>query len=188
MNTIKSFFFFSVTLYTWSLLAVLSQDPWRFPYLMLGTTHTHTHIVDVAPFILVSSDWEADGAAAVKLTKSASSVLRVALGQLLPRLDFFPRLGLFCFFYFVFYSCCVVCACVVVVSMQGIERHRKKESRRTWTNRQLILYKCTLYLFIVFSLELKSSVTGEKKKISTFTLFYSCGLKVGGEKPGRHLA
>ncbi|XP_041812441.1 C-type mannose receptor 2 [Chelmon rostratus] len=42
--------------------------------------------------------------------------------------------------------------------MQGNGSHRNKDSRRTWTNRQLLFYKCTLYLFI-FSLELKRSVT-----------------------------
>uniref|UniRef100_A0A3Q3JCG4 Mannose receptor, C type 2 n=1 Tax=Monopterus albus TaxID=43700 RepID=A0A3Q3JCG4_MONAL len=42
--------------------------------------------------------------------------------------------------------------------MHDDDRHRNKDSRRTWTNRQLIFYKCTLYLFI-FSLELKGSVT-----------------------------
>ncbi|XP_073350698.1 C-type mannose receptor 2 [Pagrus major] len=41
--------------------------------------------------------------------------------------------------------------------MQGNnDRHRNKESRRAWTNGQLLFYKCTLYLFLVFSLELKS--------------------------------
>ncbi|XP_044188034.1 C-type mannose receptor 2 [Thunnus albacares] len=40
--------------------------------------------------------------------------------------------------------------------MQGNDRHRDKESRRTWTNGRDIFYKCTLYLFI-FSLELKGS-------------------------------
>lgn len=39
-----------------------------------------------------------------------------------------------------------------------MQENRNKESRRTWTSRQLIFYKCTLYLFI-FWLELKSSVT-----------------------------
>uniref|UniRef100_A0A3Q1GYY0 Mannose receptor, C type 2 n=1 Tax=Anabas testudineus TaxID=64144 RepID=A0A3Q1GYY0_ANATE len=42
--------------------------------------------------------------------------------------------------------------------MQDNHRHRNSKSRGTWTNRQLVLYKCTLYLFI-FSLELKGSVT-----------------------------
>ncbi|KAM4531180.1 C-type mannose receptor 2 [Odontesthes bonariensis] len=42
--------------------------------------------------------------------------------------------------------------------MQSNERHRHKTSGATWTNRQLLFYKCTLYLFI-FSLELKRSVT-----------------------------
>lgn len=41
--------------------------------------------------------------------------------------------------------------------MQGNnDRHRHKESRRAWTNGQLLFYKCTLYLFLVFSLELRS--------------------------------
>ncbi|XP_039901209.1 C-type mannose receptor 2 isoform X2 [Simochromis diagramma] len=46
--------------------------------------------------------------------------------------------------------------------MQSKRSYRNKESGATWTNRQLILYKCTLYLFI-FSLELKKSVTAPAK-------------------------
>ncbi|KAM4597994.1 C-type mannose receptor 2 [Polymixia lowei] len=41
--------------------------------------------------------------------------------------------------------------------MQNKDRHRSKDSRRTWKNCQHF-YKCTLYLFI-FSLELKRSVS-----------------------------
>uniref|UniRef100_A0A665USI8 Mannose receptor, C type 2 n=1 Tax=Echeneis naucrates TaxID=173247 RepID=A0A665USI8_ECHNA len=42
--------------------------------------------------------------------------------------------------------------------MQSNDRHRNQESRAAWTNRQLGLYKCTLYLFI-FSVELKRSLS-----------------------------
>ena len=49
--------------------------------------------------------------------------------------------------------------------MQGNnDRHRHKESRRAWTNGQLLFYKCTLYLFLVFSLELRSSGAGEQQE------------------------
>lgn len=47
--------------------------------------------------------------------------------------------------------------------MHGSRRHRDQEARAPWTDRQLVIYKCTLYLFVVFSLELKSSATGEEK-------------------------
>ena len=52
--------------------------------------------------------------------------------------------------------------------MQGNnDRHRHKESRRAWTNGQLLFYKCTLYLFLVFSLELRSGGAGEQKEKPT---------------------
>ena len=76
--------------------------------------HARTHIVDVAPFIWVSSDWEADGALAVKLTKSASAVLRVKA----PGLFSAPGSLLFFFFFslssspFIFLQ--RVCVCVSV--------------------------------------------------------------------------
>lgn len=47
--------------------------------------------------------------------------------------------------------------------MHGSRRQRDREARAPWTDRQLVIYKCTLYLFVVFSLELKSSATGEEK-------------------------
>ncbi|TWW70258.1 C-type mannose receptor 2 [Takifugu flavidus] len=43
--------------------------------------------------------------------------------------------------------------------MHGSRRHRDQEARAPWTKRQLVLYKCTLYLFVVFGLEPKSSAT-----------------------------
>lgn len=43
--------------------------------------------------------------------------------------------------------------------MHGSRRHRDQEARTKQ------LYKCTLYLFIVFSLELSCSATGEQKKV-----------------------
>lgn len=46
--------------------------------------------------------------------------------------------------------------------MHGSQRHRDQEARAPWTKRHFIIYKCTLYLFIVFSLELRSSATGEE--------------------------
>ncbi|KAM6905293.1 C-type mannose receptor 2 [Xenentodon cancila] len=46
--------------------------------------------------------------------------------------------------------------------MQSNERHRNNKPRTSWTNRKLIFYKCTLYLFI-FSLELKRSVTAPQE-------------------------
>ncbi|KAG7220641.1 hypothetical protein INR49_017895 [Caranx melampygus] len=54
--------------------------------------------------------------------------------------------------------------------MQGNERHRHKESRGTWTNRPLVLYRCTLYLFI-FSLELKRSASAPLDS-DDFALFH----------------
>lgn len=47
--------------------------------------------------------------------------------------------------------------------MHGSRRHRDLEARAPWTKRQLISYKCTLYLFIVFGLELRSSAPGEEQ-------------------------
>lgn len=47
--------------------------------------------------------------------------------------------------------------------MHGSRRYRDQEARAPWTNRKLIISKCTLYLFVVFGLELKSSATGEEK-------------------------
>lgn len=47
--------------------------------------------------------------------------------------------------------------------MHGSQRHRDQDARAPWTKRQLIVSKCTLYLFIVFSLELRSSAAGEEK-------------------------
>lgn len=47
--------------------------------------------------------------------------------------------------------------------MHGSRRHRDQEARAPWTDRQLVISKCTLYLFVVFCLELKSSATGEQK-------------------------
>ncbi|CAJ1076237.1 C-type mannose receptor 2 [Xyrichtys novacula] len=55
--------------------------------------------------------------------------------------------------------------------MQGSGPHRNKELKRTWTNRQLIFYKCTLYLF-VFSLELKSGVTAPLDSDGDFAFFH----------------
>lgn len=134
--------------------------------LILGTisTPSHTLSVDSAPFISLSSDWEADGALAVRLatTSSASSVLGVKQsGRGCSDVTFFLHI-------WVFLQRVLACA---ASSMQSKRSYRNKESGATWTNRQLILYKCTLYLFI-FSLELKRSVTGEHKK--PLAWFHSC--------------
>lgn len=148
-------------------------------------THTHTLLTLLHSF--QSHLTEAVGALVAKLsTNSASSPASAQLSSalltnhtlgaspaplflLLVFFFFLPRFFFFFFFIWKFAACvsvrvyvCVhVCVCCsLVVSMQGNERHRHKESRGTWTNRPLVLYKCTLYLFI-FSLELKRSASGE---------------------------
>lgn len=61
--------------------------------------------------------------------------------------------------------------------MHGSQRHRDQEARPPWTKRQLIVYKCTLYLFIVFSLELRSCATGEEKSLIYQTSLLVLALK-----------
>lgn len=174
-------------------------------------TRTHTLLTLLHSF-LVSSDWEADAAQRPNSANLHPPSWEEHRGQSPLRLHFYLFTPFF--LYILLFSPslpCVrvcarargVCARVAAVSMQGNERHRKKEPRRPWTNGQLLFYKCTLYLFVVCSLELKSSVSGEDKttnkqtnkqtitKTPNFHLFSffflnPCSLKGGIES--RHLA
>lgn len=175
-------------------LAICSaiRGPLEVPEPQVGNTHslfpcTHTHtrsIVDVAPFIWVSSDWEADGASSgptLQIGTIRPRSLRGAAAA--PGTRFYTSVRccfFFCFFFlpplpilsliFLFWKR------VVAVSMQP---HRRKDSRTTWTNGQLLLYQCTLYLFIAFSRELKSSAAGEKHNLNFFFLRFPLTNRVG---------
>lgn len=65
-------------------------------------------------------------------------------------------------------ACLCVCWSSVCVSMHRTECLRHRDPTGTWTIRQLVLYKCTLYLF-VFVLELDWSLSGKNKLWISFT-------------------
>lgn len=124
-------------------------------FIVCSPDHKTVTRCDASPFISVSSltRRQADGALAVKLaTNFAPSLVE---WKTLVQLALRPFSLLCCVFY-----AASARARVVVASMQDNDCHRTKKSKGTWTNPPLVLYNCTLYL-LIFSLELKGSVTGE---------------------------
>lgn len=131
-------------------------------------TVAHTSVVDVAaPFIRVSSDWEADGASGGPTLQVCTVCPSVRPRCLVPRINIhhvptavnppLPPL----FHSFVLFLVCFshLGSVFVAASMQP---QRRKERRRTWTSGQLLLYHCTLYLIVAFSRELKSCAAGKE--------------------------